>query len=90
MTIKQLRQARHLLEKLAPISRKISTMDINSCDRELTEREEKHLTDLCEQAQKIAREFGLYIYHQGDPRGSSLYLGDKRLTEKNYNQGFAI
>lgn len=42
-------------------------------------------------AQEIAAHYGLRAYHQGDPRGCSLYLcepGDA--ANDNYNRGHAI
>jgi len=36
-------------------------------------------------AHEMAKKMGLHIYHQSDPRGPSLYLGKKRMSQKDYN-----
>jgi hypothetical protein len=47
---------------------------------------------LIDQANKLAQELGLFIYVQGDPRGASLYLLEKKedVTQAYYNRGMCI
>ena len=39
--------------------------------------------------QKICKELGIYFYHQGDPRGCSLYVSTEPLPDNNYTRGVA-
>ena len=34
---------------------------------------------------KLAKKMKLNLYHQGDPRGASLYAGKSRMSSKDYN-----
>jgi hypothetical protein len=38
----------------------------------------------------ICKERGLYFFHQGDPRGSQLYISNEPLTESNYTNGIHL
>jgi hypothetical protein len=42
-------------------------------------------TSALARARKVAEKYGLTIYHQGDPRGCSLYVGPATMTGDNYN-----
>ncbi len=90
MKLQDLRQADELMTKLKSYSHKIHRQDENACNYGLTKWGETRLANLINEVKIIAKEWGLYIYHQGDPRGCSLYLGDKPLNESNYTEGLPI
>jgi hypothetical protein len=35
-------------------------------------------------AKKVTEKYGLTLFHQGDPRGVSLYVGTSEMNERNY------
>ena len=49
----------------------------NACNYGLTPRQENLVEKLEKQAEGLARELGYHAYHQGDPRGATLYLVEK-------------
>ncbi len=76
---------------LQRISHRLHQLDENSCNYGLTQRQEKRVDRLERQAQEIAEQYGRAAYHQGDPRGWSLYLVITGLDiESQYDQGLAI
>ena len=74
--------------QLQKISRQLHTLDEASCNWGLTPRQEKREENLEAKAELIAGEHGLKAYHQGDPRGWSLYL--LKPEETDYSQGIAV
>lgn len=51
--------------------------------------EKNHRKDTDEAFKKIAsmaKKMGLHYYHQSDPRGASLYVSKKRMSQENYNR----
>ena len=77
-------------KELIEISRKLHHQDENACNYGLTPRQEKMVSKLEERAETIADTLGLKAYHQGDPRGCSLYLITDKMDDTNYNNGIAI
>jgi len=77
---------------LQKISHRLHQLDEQACNWGLTERQEKRETHLEKEAEEIVRQYGLRAYHQGDPRGWSLYLVDSTLEEidRDYTMGLAI
>lgn len=77
---------------LQRISHRLHQLDEVSCNYGLTEQQEKRVYRLKRQAQEIAEKHNLNAYHQGDPRGWSLYLvpSDMKDLHANYDKGFAI
>lgn len=77
-------------KELKEISRKLHHQDENSCNYGLSPRQEKTVEKLLKRADDIAESIGLKAYHQGDPRGCSLYLIDGTMDETNYHNGVSI
>lgn len=40
--------------------------------------------------QAVCAKHGLYYYHQGDPRGASLYIAREPLNDTNYTRGLTV
>jgi len=83
--------------ELQKISRSLRKLDVKACNYGLSQRDEKRQERLESQAEKLAQEIDLKIYHQTDPRGCSLYFIDDNCKYKlhdieyiNYPRGIAI
>ena len=76
--------------ELKRIAHSLHRLDENACNYGLTSRQEKRVEKLEKRADDIANSIGLFTYHQGDPRGCSLYLVTKDMDGSNYNRGIAI
>lgn len=50
----------------------------------------KDTAPLYEKAEKMAKEKGLYIYFQTDPRGATIYLDKKQIKDTSYNNAYCI
>jgi len=70
-------------EKLKKIARRLHRLDENTCNYGLTKRQEKRVEKLEKEAKEIANRLGLDAYHQGDPRGATLWLIPKDLENPN-------
>jgi hypothetical protein len=90
MTIDEISKCFYCFNELKKLSHKIHHQDENACNYGLTSRQEKMLENYLIKAEKLADELGLKAYHQGDPRGCSLYLIDETMNNTNYNNGIAI
>lgn len=90
MNINELRRIVYYLDKLRLIAKSLHKLDEYACNYGLTPRQEKRLERLEKLAEDIAHEMGFKSYHQGDPRGASLYLLDKKTDENNYSSGLVI
>lgn len=90
MNIQKLRRLIFYLNELRPIAKSLHKLDENACNYGLTERQEKRVERLEKRGKEIAKEFGLKFYHQGDPRGASVYLIDKTMDGSNYSSGVVI
>ena len=76
---------------LQRISHRLHQLDEHACNWGLSNRQEKRVDRLEEQAQQIARKYGFNAYHQSDPRGWSLYLvSPGSPPEITYTQGLGI
>ena len=71
------------LQRLRKISNALHHLDEASCNGELTKRQESREANLEKEAKEIASMYGLIAYHQGDPRGCSMYL----ITQEIKNTG---
>jgi len=77
---------------------RISEADTNSANgadrmgREYGDKEHKKDTrPNFKKIHKMAKKLGGHMYHQSDPRGASIYVGKKRMSQKDYNsKGHAI
>ena len=92
--INDLGYAVFVIQQLELIAKKVHRIDENTCNGDfLSEHSEKRaetrLKNLLKTASELAERLGLAIYHQGDPRGCSLYLIEKG-QEDNYNRGVAL
>ena len=74
---------------LQRISHRLHQLDITACNYGLTDIQEKRVATLEKQAETIAHKYNLSGYHQGDPRGWSLYL-IRPGTGDNYDLDLAI
>lgn len=81
--IKDLKRFLFRFKELQKISRRLNSLSIKSCNFGLSDGQIKRETKLIKKADEIAQEFNLRAYHQGDPRGLSLYL----LNELEYLKG---
>ena len=83
-----------IVDKLKKLSRSINRIDCQLCNGFKTEKEsskvEQRRYKLINEAKELAKGLGLYIYHQSDPRGCSLYLINKIMDENTYNHGVAL
>jgi len=73
---------------LQKIARQLHRLDECACNYGLTPRQEKREARLEAEAGKIASFFGLKAYHQGDPRGGTLYLVPIEWTPEYANQHY--
>jgi len=90
MKINELRNYTYIYRELLRISKSLNQLATNDCNYGLTARQEKREDNLFKKAQQLAKQVGLKAYHQGDPRGCSLYLIDKTMDDTTYNNGIAI
>ena len=90
MNIQNIQKIFFAHKQLMSISKRLSRQDVNACNYGLTSRQEKMVKKLEDEAEEIANSLGLKAYHQGDPRGCSLYLITKKMDDSNYNNGVAI
>jgi hypothetical protein len=51
---------------------------------------EKRTGELYEKADRKAKELGLFIYYQTDPRGATIYVDKQDIPEDNYTRAFCI
>lgn len=63
-----------VFKELQKISRQLKRLAEYSCNYGLTEKQDKREDKLIKKADKMAKEFNLRAYYQGDPRGLNLYL----------------
>lgn len=76
--------------ELLKIAKSLHKLDENSCNYGLTPRQEAQKNKLEARADELAQSLGLKAYHQGDPRGGTLYLIDETMNDTNYNNGIYI
>lgn len=89
--VRELKQTLYIIEDLQKISKRLHTQDENACNYGLTPRQETRVKNLKQKAQELAQKLGLHAYHQGDPRGCSLYLVENtKDIEQYYPNGIAI
>ena len=81
--ITDLKRFLYVFKDLQKIERQLRRLGIQSCNYGLTDRQQKREDKLIKKADKIAKEFNLKAYYQGDPRGLSLYL----VLEEEFNKG---
>lgn len=92
MSIDKIAKVIRIYKELYPIARQLHHQDENSCNYGLTKRQETRVENLEVKAEALARQLGLHAYHQGDPRGGTLYL-IKRIKDDhagNYTNGVYI
>jgi hypothetical protein len=89
--INEMRQIINVYKDLLKISKRVSNLDVADCNVGLTDRQTKREDKLIAEAETIAARLGLHIYHQGDPRGASLYLVKNiNADSSNYTDGVCI
>ena len=73
------------------LSRRLSTIDTQNCNGELTEEQEKGKTiAVYKRINAILNPYDLHWYHQTDPRGAALYVGATPITQVNYTSALCI
>lgn len=91
MDFPTLRNYTYNLEKLRKISKSFHILSEKACNYGLSKRDETRESTLKNEAQEIATIYGLIAYHQGDPRGCSLWLITKEMKASGqYTEGIAI
>lgn len=90
MTISQLNQAHNIFKQLEKIAKTLHRLDENDCNYGLSKAQETRQVNLEKRAEELAQELGLHAFHQGDPRGASLYLVENKKAYNNYTNGIAI
>jgi hypothetical protein len=65
---------RYLWPELLKISKGLRGLYCAACNGDLTKRQETRTKTLQSKAEQTAKEFGLTVHHQTDPRGCALYL----------------
>lgn len=78
---------------LLRLARKLASADVHYCNGTRFTGEGEHDKEVERIYTKIAdrlTEYGLHWYHQGDPRGASLYISKDILDSSNYTNGLAI
>ncbi len=76
---------------LQKIARSLHHLDEVACMTELTQRQLKRIENLERKANEITKKYGKIAYHQGDPRGWSLYICDPSdRIESEYTKGIAV
>jgi hypothetical protein len=82
--------------ELRKIAKTLHSLDEHACNGYHSERAEKVAgtkeKKLMARAEAIAQKYGVHAFHQGDPRGASLYLvDDLEAASSNYSsQGTCI
>lgn len=88
------KRIKYVLESLSSISRNINSIDCRCCNGYSSKLQEKRddnkRVTLLQKGNELAYSIGLKFYHQGDPRGCSVYLIDDTMNNSNYNQGIAF
>jgi len=79
------------IDELQRIARLVRRLDEADCNTDFSTRRNKKRERLLQAAAQIAKSFDAEIYHQGDPRGCTLYLCDKEdANHQDYTRGIAI
>jgi len=90
-TLRDLKYAVDIIDELKKIGNSLCKLDVADCNCGLTPRQEKRRENLECKAKKLAAKLGLYIYHQPDPRGATLYLLENENKADNYYfEGYPI
>lgn len=88
--IRELKRVVGHIDELRKISRAVHKIDEAACNGELTTRQTNRLRRLLIRARKLAQGCGCDIYHQSDPRGVALWLGDDKINCMNYTDYMAL
>jgi hypothetical protein len=88
----------NVYKRLLPVASRLHKIAERQCNgytdtdwgRKQEARDVRKEASLLNKAISLALEVGLYIYHQTDPRGVSLYLIDNTMNDTNYSNGIAI
>lgn len=72
--------------RLVKIATSLHHLDEVDCNYGLNKRQETRQSNLMKKAEELANVIGLHAYHQGDPRGCSLYLvRDLETAQRTHN-----
>lgn len=92
LKIEDIKRINWVMENLRKLSKQLHRLDESACNYGLTARQEKRQDKLVKEANEWAGHLGMKCYHQGDPRGCSLYLVplDFKSEDDQYTNGVAI
>ncbi len=92
--LQELARFSYRLGELNKIAKTVRKINENACNYEISKGSETRRENLENKAGEIAKEFGLMVHCQRDPRGASLYLVDKSCFRNgdcaNYTNGIAL
>jgi hypothetical protein len=74
--LQKLARFAYQLETLNKLARAVRRINTNACNFGISKASETRRNNLESKAAEIAKEFGLQIHCQRDPRGAALYLVD--------------
>lgn len=75
----------NVFNQFKTIGKKLRQQYENRCNTDISdETYESIVNPIYEKADKLAKNLGLYIYYQTDPRGATIYLDKKPISENNY------
>lgn len=81
----------NLYTKLLRLSYKWTKLDTEKCNGDISDIDyDTTSLEIMTKITELLSRYSIYIYHQSDPRGVSLYLGRERLASHNYTNGLAI
>jgi hypothetical protein len=73
------------------LSRRLSTIDTQYCNGELTEEQETgKIAPVIKRLDATLKPYGLHWYHQSDPRGAALYVSKSPITQADYTSALCI
>ena len=73
------------------LSRRLSTIDTQGCNGELTEEQQDgKYAPVLARLDAILTPYGLHYYHQTDPRGAALYVSTLPIGPENYTSALCI
>jgi len=70
---------------LVKLGKGINRLDCLECNEGNSEKRNNARLKLLSEASLIAAKYNMYVYHQSDPRGLSLYLIPIGVSDENYN-----
>lgn len=83
--LQKIQQIINVYSQLQKVAKTLHKMDEYDCNYGCTPIHETREKNLFKKAEALAQELGLHAYHQGDPRGGTLFLVEKvKGADTNY------